>query len=159
MKQKHLANWLKVMIVGVGICAILVYALIIPECGRAMVEQYPEFRNRFYPWVIFLWSTGILFFAALVCCYRIAKNIGLDQSFSMKNAELLKWISWMAVADAGYFFAGNFALLALNLSHPSVMLGSFLVDFVGVAIAVTAAALSHLIYRAAEMKEENDFTI
>ncbi|MBE5905200.1 MAG: DUF2975 domain-containing protein [Lachnospiraceae bacterium] len=159
MKQKHLANWLKIMIIGVGICAILVYTVVLPVCGQAVVDEYPEFANRFRPWMIFLCSTGVLFFTALVCCFRIATNIGKDCSFSLKNAKLLQWISNMAIGDTAYFFAGNFVMLALNLSHPGVMLASLMVDVVGIAIGVATAALSHLVYKAAEMKEENDYTI
>ncbi|MBE5905224.1 MAG: DUF2975 domain-containing protein [Lachnospiraceae bacterium] len=49
--------------------------------------------------------------------------------------------------------------VALNRSHPGVLLGSLVVDFVGIAIGVAAAALSHLVYKAAELKEENELTI
>ena len=159
MKQKHLATWLKVMIVGVGICALIVYAVVIPECGKTMVAEYPEFADRYKPWLYFIDSTGILLLLALGCCFKIAVNIGKDQSFIMENAKLLKWISGMAIGDTAYFFAGNFVLLALNMSHPGVLLGSLIVDCIGIAIGVAAAALSHLVYKAAELKEENELTI
>lgn len=159
MKQKHLATWLKIMIIGVGICALLVYAIAVPECGKVLVKEYPEFAERYKPWLCFLDSTGILLLLALGCCYKIAINIGNDKSFSMENAKLLNWISNMAIGDTAYFFAGNFILVALNMSHPGVFLGSLVVDFVGIAIGVAAAALSHLVYKAAELKEENELTI
>lgn len=159
MKQKHLANWLKIMIIGVGICALLVYGVVIPECGKTIVMEYPEFSGRYLPWLFLIDGTGILFYLALGCCYKIAINIGKDQSFIMENAKLLKYISNMAIADTAYFFAGNFILLALNMSHAGVLLASLIVDFIGVAIGVAAAALSHLVYKAAQMREENELTI
>ena len=45
------------------------------------------------------------------------------------------------------------------MNHPGVLLLSFAVDFAGVAASVFFAALSHLILKAAKMKEENDLTI
>lgn len=159
MEQKHLATWLKVMIVGVGICALLVYGELIPMCEKMVVQEYPEFSDRYLPWLFFIDSTGVLFYIGLGCCYKIAVNIGKDKSFSMENAKLLKYISNLAIGDVVYFFAGNFVMLALNFSHPGLLLASLIIDFIGVAIGVVAAALSHLVYKAAEMREENELTI
>ena len=159
MEQKALSKWLKVIIIGVGICGLVVYFLILPEFGKTMVEKYPEFQNRYYPWLIFLWATGIPCYTALFFGWKIAANIGRDRSFSMDNARYLKWISWLAEGDALFFFAGNVALLFANMSHPGIILASLLVVFAGVAIAVAAAALSHLVKKAAALQEENDLTI
>ncbi len=87
MEQKALSKWLKVIIIGVGICGLVVYFLILPEFGKTMVEKYPEFQNRYYPWLIFLWATGIPCYTALVFGWKIAANIGRDRSFSMDNAR------------------------------------------------------------------------
>ena len=45
------------------------------------------------------------------------------------------------------------------MSHPSVFLVSLLPDMFGIAIAVCAAALSHLIYKSARMQQDVDLTI
>ena len=34
MEQKTLATWLKIIIIGTGICGIVIGALILPEVGR-----------------------------------------------------------------------------------------------------------------------------
>ena len=49
--------------------------------------------------------------------------------------------------------------LVMGFNHPSVVLASLLVVFIGISIAGMAAVLSHLILRAAQIKEENDLTI
>ncbi len=95
----------------------------------------------------------------LVLAWKIATNIGNDQSFSRQNARFLKWTSTLAAGDAGFFFVGNVLLLLLDLSHPGVVLASFGVVFVGVAVAVGAAALSYLVNRAAVLQEQSDLTI
>ena len=159
MAQKNLAKWLKFIILGVGACALFVYSVILPMYGQGAVLKYPEFAYCYKPWLWFLWSTGLPVLAALVLCWRIASNIGRDRSFSLDNARLLKWISWLAAADSGYFFIGNIVMLGLGMSHPGVTLLSFLVVFCGVAVTVAAAALSHLVLKAADLEEQNELTI
>lgn len=91
--------------------------------------------------------------------WKISTNIGNDQSFTEQNASLLKSISVLSALDAGFFFVGNIVLLLLNMSHPGVVLASFVVVFVGVAVAVVSAALSHLVKKATALQEQSDWTI
>ena len=120
MKQKNLSRWLKCILLGVGICGLIIYG---------------------------------------VMARRIATNIGRDRSFSNENASLLKWISVLAAADAAFFFLGNVVMLLLDMSHPSVVLASFIIVFAGIAVAVISAVLSHLVKKAAVLQEESDLTI
>ena len=159
MGQKALSKWLKAILIGVGVCGLIVYFLILPEVGRSTIDSYSEFSGWYWPWLIFLWATGIPCYTALVFGWKIAANIGKDRSFSMENAKLLKWISWLAAGDAAFFFAGNVVFLFLNMNHPGVLILSLLVVFAGVAVAVAAAALSHLVEKAAALQEESDLTI
>ena len=159
MEQKALSKWLKIIIIGVGICGLVGYFLVIPSFGQSLARQYPEFSGRYLPWLIFIWLTAIPCYIALFFGWKIAANIGRDRSFSVENANLLKWISWLAAGDSIYFFAGNVALLLLGMRHPGVVLASLLVVFAGVAITVAAAALSHLVRKAAALQEESDLTI
>lgn len=159
MEQKTLAKWLKIILIGVGFCGLIVYAAVIPGYGASLVSQYPEFSGRYWPWLIFLWLTGVPCYAALVLGWRVAVNIGQDRSFSLENAKLLAGISRLAAGDAVFFFAGNVALLLLNMSHPGVVLLSLLAVFAGVAVSVAAACLSHLVRKAADLQEQSDLTI
>ena len=159
MKQKGLSRWLKFILIGVGICGLLVYFIVFPSYGQAIVDDYPEYANRYWPWLLFLWGSGIPCYAVLVIGWKVATKIGLDQSFSMENASYLKWVAWLAAGDAIYFFLGNLILLFLNMSHPGVTLFSLIISFGGVAVAVAAAVLSHLIQKAADMQEENELTV
>jgi hypothetical protein len=159
MQQKSLSRWLIAILIGLGICGLAVYGAVLPLLGQDLLKSYPEFSARFWPWMIFLWLTAIPCFAVLGCGFKIAAEIGADRSFSFKNAALLKTVSLLAASDSAFFFAGNLVFLLLNLSHPSVVLGACLVVFVGVAIAVAAAVLSHLVEKAARMNEEQELTI
>ena len=159
MKQSTLAKWLKVVLTGVGVCGIVGYAWVVPSFGQMIVRDNPDYAHCYYPWLIFLWVTAIPCYIALVLGWRIASNIGEDRSFSMDNAKLLKWIAYLAVGDAGFFFVMNILYLFLNMSHPGVTLISLIVVFAGIAVSVAAAALSHLVHKAAELQEQSDLTI
>ena len=159
MKQASLSKWLKFILIGVGVCGLIVYALVLPVLGLNITGAYPEWGYCFWPWLIFLWCTAIPCFIALVFGWKIAGNIGLDRSFSGDNASMLKWISVLAAGDAAFFFLGNLVFFFLGMNHPSVVLASVLIVFAGVAVCVVAAALSHLVRKAADLQEQSDFTI
>ena len=159
MKQTSLAKWLKFIIVGVGICGLIVFAVVIPLLGQTMVDKYPEFSYCFWPWLAFIWVAAIPCYITLVLAWKVAVNIGADLSFSVANARLFKMISALAAGDAAFFFIGNLVLLFLNMNHPAIVLFTLIVDFAGIAISVGAAALSHLIMNAADLQEQSDLTI
>ena len=159
MEQKHLSNWLKLILIGVAICGLVVYAFVVPMYGLCLRSMYPEFTNRFWPWVIFIWVSGVPCFTVLIYAWKIASNIGNDQSFTDQNAALLKNISVLSALDAAFFFVGNIVLLFLNMSHPGIVIASLVIVFVGVAVAVASAALSHLVKKAAVLQEQSDWTI
>lgn len=159
MSQKGLANSLKAVMVGIGICGLIVYFNFIPACGKAILYNAPEYEYCYLPWLIFLWITAIPCYLVLICGYRIAVEIGRDNSFSIINARLLKYISGLAAFDSVFLFAGSGIFYALGMSHGGLMLFCVLVVFGGIAVTVAAAALSHLVYKAAALKEETELTI
>ena len=159
MDQRRLSAALKIIIVGLGVCGLIVYAAIIPGYGNSLACAYPEFSHCYRPWLAFLWATAVPCFAALGFGWPLAVSVGKDQPFTRGNAKRLRAIGRLAAGDAAFFFAGNVALLLLNMNHPGIVLMSLLVVFVGAAIAVAARCLSLLIGRAAELQEQSDLTI
>ena len=159
MEQKQLAGWLKAIIIGVGICGAIVYAGVVPFAGDVLVASAPEFSGAYWPWVIFLWITAIPCYAALVCAWKIACRIGQNRSFCYENASSLRTVSVLAAADCAFFFVGNLVLLVLNWNHPSMVILSLLIICFGIAVSVAAAALSHLVRKAADMQAQSDLTI
>ena len=160
MTQLALSKSLKTILVGVWLCGLALYFLIIPDLGSSIAAVDPEYAYCYWPWLIFIWCTGIPVAAAMLMAWRISTNIGADRSFSMQNAKLLKWIEYLAAGDAAFFFVGNIVLyIALGVTHPGIMIGALVVIFACLAVAVAAAVLSHLVMKAALMQEENDLTI
>ena len=159
MKQKELALWLKVIIIGTAICGIVIYSGIIPHLLGYLVEQNSMLQANVLPWLIVIWISSIPCFTVLILGWLIACNIGKDRSFSKANAKHLKWVSYLALIDAAYYFIINCIFLLIDLSHPFVMGIAVIIVFVGAAISVVAAALSHLVEKASDIQEENDLTI
>lgn len=159
MEQKTLSQWLKGILIGIGLCGLIFYAAVVPALANYMLESYPEFLTALLPWKLFIWYSGIPCFAVLYFAWGIVADIGLDRSFTNENAKRLKWISGLAAGDTLFFFLGNILLLFLNMNHPGIVLVSCVVVFIGVAVAVAAAALSHLVMKAAALQEQSDLTI
>lgn len=159
MTQKSLSNWLKAVLAGIAACGAILYACLIPMFGKDLVHANPELSYYYAPWLAVIWISAIPCYLVLYFGWKITVEIGRDNSFSMDNSRYLKYIAVLALADSGYFFLANLALLILNMNHPSVLLGSLFLEFAGVAVAVAAAVLSHLVQKAAKIQEENEFTI
>jgi hypothetical protein len=160
MTQKNLSKWLKAVIIGTGIFGLIVFGWLIPAYGINLKTIYPEVSHYYWPWQIFLWLCSVPCFASLFFGWKIANNIGNDNSFSFDNAKQLKIISILAAGDSAFFFIGNWSLVLMDMSHPGVaIILAPLVIFVGIAISIVCAALSHLVYKSAVLKNENDLTI
>ena len=159
MEQKTLSLVLKLVIVGLAAAGMIVYFAALPLLGKSLIASYPEYSRCYLPWLSFLCITAIPCFASLFPGWSLAAEVGRDNSFSMKNARSLRAIAFLAAADAVFFFAGNIVFLLLDLSHPSIFLFSCFIVFIGIAIAVASACLSHLVRKAAVLREENELTI
>ena len=101
----------------------------------------------------YVWAVGALCFGALWQAWKICVEIGRNNSFSMKNARLLKRIQWLMTAACGLMAAGLALYLAVHGMHP--VLGVC----ISLVFALFAAALAELIRMGAELKDENDLTI
>ena len=159
MEQKTLARWLKCIIILTALCGAVLFAGVCPALGTELCATEARFAGWFWPWMIFIWGAAVPCYIVLFFAWEIASNIGADRSFSLENAKLLQGISGLAAGDAAFFLAGNLVLLILNMNHPGVVLASFVVVFVGIAVAVASAALSHLVKNAAALQEQSDWTI
>ena len=73
----------------------------------------------------------------------------------MTQAHLSKWLKIIILLVG--FFVGYSLLFLLNMSHPAVLLLSLLV--IAFVMAVSAAALAHLVQKAVALQEQSDLTI
>lgn len=157
--MKKLSITLKVSVVGMALCGLLLYFGAIPLFGVSMRTTYPEFSNRFWPWLAFLWGSALPCYGALLCIWRVACEIGRENAFSMQNCASLHTVSRLALIDTVYFALGDVLLFLLSMSHPGIALGLLAVCIVGLIVAAVSSALSKLIAEAARLREEHDLTI
>ena len=159
MKLKTLSIWIKAVLLGFAVCGVGILGFAVPSIGQSLAAAYPEFASAYIPWTVFLWIAAAPCFVVLVLGWQIASNIARDNAFSSANAKLLRIIAILSAIDAVYFFSGNIVLWLLNLNHPGLVLMSLVVVFLGVAICVASFSLSHLTSRAADIEDENRYTI
>ena len=149
MEQKSLSNLLKFIIIGIGVSIIAPLAIVF----IAVIEK------NFLQWGIFMGVSSVPCYIVLALGWQIAVNIGMDKSFCEENAGKLKYISLLAAGDSAWFFVVSITFLLLKISRPEITISSMLIVFIGVAISVVAAALSHLVKKAADLQVQSDLTI
>lgn len=159
MTQKMIAVLLKVILIGVALCAVIAYAWAFPAIGQSLVLSYPEFSHAYFPWLGLLWVTAIPCCVAWAYAWVILSNIGVGSAFTEENSKLLKRISILALTVSLFFFAMNVLYLLLGINHPGILLISMLLVFAGLAASAVCIGLSHLTGKAAELQIQSDWTI
>ena len=159
MNHATLRRWLRLVIIGMGICGLIVYGWVFPAMHSILCQMHPEYTIPYNAWLVFLLITAIPCYGVLLFAWRIANNIGKGDAFTYSNGKAFRGIFWMAAADTLFFFGGNVLFLLCNFSRPAIFLISLVLVFFGIAIAVCAKAMSHLVDNAAALQEENNGTI
>ena len=154
MDQKKLAVWLKAICVGCALCGLALFGFILPRFLAYVAEEVPDLPHK--AWQAFMWVLALPCYAVLVCIWKMADEIGRDNSFSLENARQLKIIALLAGADAALLLVGNVIFMLTRHSIPTLALVSAFMCFVGLAISVGAACLSHLVHKAAVSQEEGE---
>lgn len=160
MKRLGLVRTLKGTILFLAAMTAFFYIVVFPQ--RVLELEEPGRLNADTAWLV---TPGLIAFSisaipiaiALVLFWQICTEIGRDNSFCHKNASRLTGIGFCALIDTGYCAVGTVTLEIL-VGSPIWVTG-LMVCTVGMAIALAAFLLSHLVLKAADMKTENDLTI
>ncbi len=158
MKQRELSLWFKSVtflgfIIGIICCFVFAPSLLY----EALFDEIISYL--FWPSLIYLWLSSIPFYISLVFAWKIASEIGKDNSFCEQNATRLKYISKLTLFDAIFFAIGGIALILFDTFISGLFLMLIFMLLASLAISIVCAALSHLTYKAYQMKQENDLTI
>ena len=157
MKRVGLVRTLKGTIIFLSVMAAVCYIEIFPDRIREMGVENVNVSGLVTPGIIAISLSAIPIAIALVLFWNICTEIGRDNSFCHKNARRLTGIGFCALIDTGYCAVGTVTIEIL-VGSPVWVLG-LMVCTVGLAIALAAFLLSHLVLKAADMKAENDLTI
>ena len=157
MKRVGLVRTLKGVIVFLAVMLAVYYIAIFPDSIREMGRQNANVSWMVTPGIIAISISVIPIAVALILFWKICTEIGKDNSFCHKNARWLSGIGICALIDTGYCAVGT-VTLELLAGSPVWLLGTA-VCIVGLAIALAAFLLSHLVLKAADLKAENDLTI
>ena len=157
--NNRLSDLLRIMIAGMAVCGMIIYFFAFPHLGKELATQFPEFSGCFWPWLIFLWCTGIPCYFVLFQMWKVTETIRKDRIFVMDNVKRITLISKSALLDSTFFLAGNIILLLFSMNHPSIVILSLGIAFAGYSIAIIAYAFATLVRKAVVLQEENDLTI
>ncbi len=157
MKRPGLVRTLKGTIIFLAAMVAVCYAVIFPQRIRETGMESAGVSWLVTPGIIAVSISAIPVAIALVLFWQICTEIGRDNSFCHKNASRLTGIGFCALVDTGYCAVGTVTVEIL-VGSPVWILG-LMVCTVGLAIALAAFLLSHLVLKAADMKAENDLTI
>ena len=68
MKQSTLSRWLKFIIIGVGLCGLVVYGMVIPILGRTIaVYEQGYYDYCYWPWLIFMVHSDSVLLGLVLC--------------------------------------------------------------------------------------------
>lgn len=159
MKRSEISKWLKGIVILLGAMALFFFVFLLPQIAEEWKKNYPEVAFLYWPVITYIRIIGAGFYWMLILFWKVSCEIGKENSFSKENARSFLWISKIALAIAIILFAGMLFLGIkgwLNLWCVFVMATGILAS---ITLSVLAAALSHLILKAYEMKQENELTI
>jgi len=81
LKQKELANWLKIIIVFCWLFGLLFCVYVGPETGKNILLDSDSLKESYKPLIAFIWITGIPYFFALCIGWSIYSDINVDYDF------------------------------------------------------------------------------
>lgn len=159
MKQAEIAKWLKAITWAIGIMGAVVFFVLVPILAKEMRRMYPEAAFLYWPGLVYNLTVAVGCYAILFQFWTVCREIGRDNSFSMENAAAFKRISALAVILAGVWAVAFAGLILLKCAQPGIMMFLIFAMFMSFIVAICAAALSHLVLKAYELKQENELTI
>lgn len=159
MKQKEVSKWLKGITIAIALMGIVFFFFVVPVLADEMRNMYPEVAYLYWPGLIYGGVIGIACYAILLQFWKVCCEIGKDNSFSKENADSFVMICRIALVLSLIWFGGLVYLSCIHCLNPGIAIFMIVAIFISIVIMVLAAALSHLILKAYEMKQENEFTI
>ena len=90
---------------------------------------------------------------------RSGKTISMCLSFVMWSMSNFDGQNFGMCGKTIGSFRRNVLFWLIGMNHPGILLLCFVVTLIGIGFSVAAAALSHLIRKAADLQDQSDWTI
>lgn len=161
MEQLKMSKYLKTVTLVIGILFFLFVVWFLPSVIRQLVLE--NFGKAIY-WSTCsgVWLTSIPCFLCLWKFWGICVRIGKDESFCRANAAALRHMSYFMLLDCILYTLILAAACVGKWYIPygiSLLFGILLIFFICISLTVICASLSHLVYKASQLQEEQDLTI
>lgn len=159
MTQSEISKWLKAVTILLAVMGIVFFGDIIPILAVISRKNYPELAFLFYPGLIYSLALAVPCYGILYQFWKVCIQIGRNNSFSKENA-----VSFSIMSRFAFFLTIEWFIGLLFLSIGGWMKTGALVilifgSFLSIIVTIIAAALSHLVHKAYELREENELTI
>jgi len=159
MSQKGIAKVLKIFCLVVAVVGAFFFLIYAPLLVDELAFMFPEAAWLKWPGLVGVWVIAMLCYAVLGNFWMICVRIGEDNSFCNENAVCMKRMGILSFG-VGVLLTGAMLFLGcLGFLGISYFIVYSLLMCVVCGVGVLCLALSALIRRAAQMKEENDLTI
>lgn len=160
MKQSEMSKYLKLITIGTGVLFLLFVLWFLPGILKRVILSDAG-SIAYWSACTFIWITAVPCLLGLWKFWGICVSIGADESFSRKNAQILKQMSHYFLTDSLLYVLAFVLTYILGWYRytTNLLFCMILVLFICLTLTILCAALSHLVYKAAQMKEYQDMTI
>ncbi len=146
--SKKASTILSEILTGILLMILIAGVFFLPSVLRFFTEVFEKPAEYFSPTLVILYTALLPAFAAVGALYFLLKNVRDGRIFTTQSVKYLRILSYCCMAECLIFFA-------LGFYYVMVFLLSFAALFMGVVLHV----VKNVIEEAAEIKEENDFTV
>lgn len=146
--SKKASTVLSDFLTGVLLGILVVGVFFLPSILRFFTEVFEKPAEYYAPTLIILYAALLPAFAADGALHFLLKNVREGRIFTEQSVKYLRILSLCCILECLIFFA-------LGFYYVMVFLLSFAALFMGVVLHV----VKNVIEEAAEIKEENDFTV
>lgn len=160
MNQKEMSRYLKFITVGSGVLFLIFVGWFFPSIIKNLILKEVG-ASAFWFTCGFVWITAV---PCLLCLWKfwgICVRIGRDESFTRENANALKGMSRYMLVDCVLYTVLLAAACVEGWYVYSIgfMFGIIVILFICIICMIVCAALSHLVYKASQLQDDQNLTI
>lgn len=159
MKQTNVSKWMKGITIAMAVMGIVFFAVMVPYIAKAYLDTHEGLEALWIPMLIFDGVTGVFCYTILFQFWKVCIQIDNENTFSKENEIAFGKMGTILLLLALIWVAGLIGLFAGGIANGELICMMLVLIFIWVVIAGMCKALSKLIEKASEIREENDLTI